>query len=462
MKSVRWYQSVTFRLVVVALLAAALIAPAVFIVQDRVVERARDRAVAEYVQASLEAEEAVTCIELQRRLSPPGRRAGRHRSPSNRDMPRLVFLDDDFASISPIPFEIPGELLAKLAKAGDWAAMDLDTRRHPIRAIVIQLDELVGCPYVVAVRPVAPDDARETLLLLVSIGTALAAGVGALVPGAWLARRIRQLAQRVEDSRHADRDVDIRMSGRDEIAALSRAFAGSRAELLESARQVQRSRETLEEHIAQTSHDLRTPLTVLQQRLHRVRSSTPDDDTKVALDAAMADVSYVSSLLGNLNIRSRLQESQMQGLKSESVDLCAMTERVTNRYQPLANARDVTLNFAVPENALTVNGDSTLLEQMVSNLLENAVKFVPGGGHVAVLLEVVEGGFAWLVRDSGLGIKPSHWTELRARGAKRGGDSIQSADGLGLQIAFEIADLHGFRMTSSYSEAGGFEIMVRG
>ncbi|MFQ5506391.1 MAG: sensor histidine kinase, partial [Planctomycetota bacterium] len=123
------------------------------------------------------------------------------------------------------------------------------------------------------------------------------------------------------------------------------------------------------------------------------------------------------------------------------------------------------LDYSVPEKALRVVGDVTLIEQAVSNVIHNAVRHNEPGGHVAVLLEEEgEGGFVLRNIDDGPGVTPeelSRMTELNFRGDRARSRSPEGL-GLGLHIAKDVAERHGFELTFAESEYGGLQVEFRG
>jgi signal transduction histidine kinase len=100
---------------------------------------------------------------------------------------------------------------------------------------------------------------------------------------------------------------------------------------------------------------------------------------------AVQEAHYMASLRRNLAAATKLEESSAPMVRSQ-VDLSALVERVVARHRPIARASDVELNFAVPDPPLVAQSDHTLLDQALSNLVDNAIRYNHAGGHVAVLL----------------------------------------------------------------------------
>ena len=145
----------------------------------------------------------------------------------------------------------------------------------------------------------------------------------------------------------------------------------------------------------------------------------------------------------------------------------------------MARQKDVEVGFAVPEEALVARADLTLVEQAVSNLVHNAVRYTPDGGHVAVLLDAAEAadssadrgldrdadrGFRLRVVDDGPGIAPEDLERLTQRDARA--DEARSrypeGQGIGLHIARQVAERHGWTLELGPSEHGGLEAVLAG
>lgn len=474
MSGVRWYRSAALRVAALALLAGLVVAPIVLIVQSRVLEHARDRGIAEYLQDLVDPAAPETCDELRSASQMRRRGAGRHGGPREELGPPVLVFDATFAGERRFLSAVPPRLRRKLEAGEQWASGNIDTPRGRARLIVAATLAGPDCAFVGTVRPIAREDGgRGAVLAAVSIGSALAAMLAAFLPSVSLVRRLRRLSRRVEAGGAPE---TYRMRGSDEIAMISEVFYRRSHELVQTQEALLRSQRSIEEHVAQTSHDLRTPMTVLQQRLYRAKSAA-DPESAAHIDAAMAEASYISSLLGNLNTIARLEALRPDEVHAGRVDLKGVIERVVQRYQPLANARGVSLAAGLPEEPLTTTGDATLVEQLVSNLLENSVKHVPASGNVAVVLEgaptvrsVSESAheasarsFLLSFRDTGSGPSDDEWRTAEAwqQTPESPGEHAHTGGGKGLQIAMRVAQLHGWSIRRRALD-DGFAIEVTG
>jgi signal transduction histidine kinase len=275
-------------------------------------------------------------------------------------------------------------------------------------------------------------------------------------------RRIRLLTEAVRQSAGDAYARPIASFGRDEIGELARAFDSAGREIRKQLEEKERREQALRDFLANTTHDVMLPLTVLQGHLSTLREHGAHDGDVVA--AAMDEAHYMASLMHNLAVAARLEVAEAK-LQPSSVDLGALALRVLARHRPIARERGVALDSATPPEPIHAMADVTLLEQALSNVTYNAVRYNRRGGHVAVILErTAVDRFSLRVIDDGPGIPASELSSLVERGA-RGDDARTRAPegkGLGLHIAYRAAELHGFQLILRASEYGGLDVELEG
>jgi signal transduction histidine kinase len=279
-------------------------------------------------------------------------------------------------------------------------------------------------------------------------------------------RRIRRLTEAVRHSASTSYAEPILLGGNDEIGELGQAFdAAGRtiASQLEARRQREKA---LREFVANTTHDVMIPLTVLQGHLITLRDGATAEGRidPSAIASAMDEAHYMASLVHNLATAARLEAVEAK-LQPTSVDVGALVARVVARHAPIARERRVSLDSASPPSPVHAWADLTLLEQAVSNITYNAVRYNRLGGHVAIVLEAVSPDrFSIRVIDDGPGIAPHELSKIVERGAR--GEAARTrapeGQGLGLHIAYRAAQLHGYHLGLGPSEYGGLEAKLEG
>ncbi|HVE88027.1 MAG TPA: ATP-binding protein, partial [Myxococcales bacterium] len=144
--------------------------------------------------------------------------------------------------------------------------------------------------------------------------------------------------------------------------------------------------------------------------------------------------------------------------------LGGVLRRAVARHQPVARRSQVSLEMAVPEEPVAVSGDVTLIEQALSNVIYNAVRYNRPEGHVAAVLERGGPGFEVRVIDDGPGIPDEERSRLLERHFRGNAARTRAPEGrgLGLSIALRVAELHGWALKLDRSEPGGLMVTLAG
>jgi signal transduction histidine kinase len=188
------------------------------------------------------------------------------------------------------------------------------------------------------------------------------------------------------------------------------------------------------------AHDLRGPLQRVRGRLETaLLSAKPGDATEVAVHAVLEDLERVQRTLAVL-----LQIAQSEaggGMPPERVDLSRMARELGELYAPEAQSRKLSLRVNA-EGAAHVNGHQQLLAQLLTNLLENSIKYVPAGGEVELVVQHQRDEVNVSITDNGPGIPAlSHATMLLPfRRLER--DAAMPGSGLGLSLVAAVVRLH--------------------
>jgi signal transduction histidine kinase len=293
-----------------------------------------------------------------------------------------------------------------------------------------------------------PVFAQSTILALALVLTSF-------LIAAPLVRRIRRLQQTVEGANVESLEFGDAVKQQDEIGDLARAFQDAGLRIRETIQALRMRDEALTEFVSNTTHDLAIPLTVLQHRLLRARQElAPTDPAHAHVDAALQESHYIGALVKNMGVAARLERTEEVVLHRQ--DLVELVERVYSRHQPIAQSRHIDFNVAVPDGKVEVMCDSTLTEQALSNLVQNAVQYVPEGGHVSILLEEVGSVWTVVVMDDGPGVPESMLASLGTRGARS--DDARNRNpggqGFGLNITRRVCDAHGWRLVFENSHPG--------
>ncbi|MGH7177518.1 MAG: hybrid sensor histidine kinase/response regulator [Tepidisphaeraceae bacterium] len=200
-----------------------------------------------------------------------------------------------------------------------------------------------------------------------------------------------------------------------------------------------------DEFLATLSHELRTPLNAILGWAQLLRSGRMSaTDVTQGLETIERNSRAQAQLIEDLLDMSRIISGKIR-LDVQRVDLVKVIEAAIGSVRPAADAREIRLQKVLDSRAGLVSGDPGRLQQIVWNLLTNAIKFTPKQGRVQVILERVESQVEITVNDTGQGIKPEFLPHVfeRFRQADASTTRVHSGLGLGLSIVRHLVEMHG-------------------
>lgn len=385
--------------------------------------------------------------------------------------PELFAYYPTFGSANVRATRFPDELRAKLEAGADRADMRVQIGERSGIRVAARMPWGEGpAALVLMTRWGSGPQWLTKNQLITAIALALGLAVAAFVSAGPVVRRVRRLTKEIRGSVAERYMTPVTVTGSDEIAELARGFNFAQATVQQQLRTVEEREEALRSFVANTTHDVMIPMTVLQGHLSTMTDpDRPADLT--AIKGAIDEVQYMTSLLQNLAVTATLEAGEDRFVVS-AVNLNALVERVVARHLPVAKQKQIEINHAVPEMPVIVQGDVTLLEQAVSNLVHNAVRYGDAGGHVVIVLrgssdtagasaEGIAPPNDWSLRviDDGPGIPEAELAAVTQRSFRSDEARSRHPDGqgLGLHIALEVARRHGFRLEFRRSEFGGLE-----
>lgn len=217
-----------------------------------------------------------------------------------------------------------------------------------------------------------------------------------------------------------------------------------------------------DEFLATLSHELRNPLAPLRNALHILRlAGTTGASSVPIMDMMERQVSHLVRLVDDLLEVSRISRGTFE-LRREHVEVAAIVRNALETSDPLIQAANHRVDLSLPEQAVWVEGDAVRLAQVLSNLLNNAVRYTPQGGVITVRVAREGDGVTIAVRDNGVGIAPEALPrifEMFNRGHRPNGET---GLGIGLALARRMAEMHGGTVTAHSDGAGhGSEFTVR-
>lgn len=354
--------------------------------------------------------------------------------------------------------DVSGRIVIPAPRAGSSAQVSSQQLR---RAVPIQVEgEIVG--YFLGREPppgannnFEPDRAQLNFLQRVN-QTLLLAALGAagisLIMGVLLARSLTHPLQELTHATRAvaqgDLALQVPVRSQDELGELAASFNRMNTQLA-------RARDQRRQMTADIAHDLRTPLSIIlghSEALHEgILPATPDTFYIIHDEAKR-----LSRLVEDLRTLSLAEAGELP-LSPRPVAAAALLERALIAYTPQAQKQAVTLTLQAPLDLPEVNVDPDRLAQVLDNLLNNALRFTPAGGQIALGAAAADQAVRLWVQDSGPGIPAADLENVfnrfyrgdKARQRQEGGS------GLGLAIAKSIVENHQGRIWATSAPGQG-------
>jgi PAS domain S-box-containing protein len=240
-----------------------------------------------------------------------------------------------------------------------------------------------------------------------------------------------------------------------------------RQSLLESERAARRDAEAAnrakDEFLATLSHELRTPLNAIVGWSHLLRTGQLDEAQRSrAVEVIDRNAKVQSQIVADVLDVSRIVMGKLR-LEVHPVELATVVEEALDTLRPAAAAKEIRIDAALAPGA-RVSGDPDRLQQVVWNLVSNAIKFTPAGGQIGVVVRLVDSHVEVVVEDTGAGIRPDFLPHVFERFRQSDSSSTRAHGGLGLGLALvrHIVELHGGTVAAaSGGEGHGATFTVR-
>jgi CheY-like chemotaxis protein len=211
-----------------------------------------------------------------------------------------------------------------------------------------------------------------------------------------------------------------------------------------------------DEFLAVLSHELRTPLNAIvgYSRLLRAGILSAEKAAR-GLDTLERNASWLTQIVEDVLDVSRIVSGKIR-LDVQPVELPIIVDNAVATVQPAADAKGVRIQTIIDPKVGPVSGDPGRLQQVVWNLMSNAVKFTPRNGRVQVRLERVSSHVEIVVSDTGVGIRPDFLPYVFERFRQADGGTTRKAGGLGLGLAIvrHIVEMHGGTVEASSTGEG--------
>ena len=389
------------------------------------------------------------------------------------DLPRPLRLPPDRGPSGPRFFTVTGQPLASLPTGTPWDPQTFpqSVQGQPLystRTLNGELVRIYSVPLrrdgrIIGVAQIAKPLSEEyaevrrvtrTLLTLIPLALLIAGGGGAFLTSRAL-RPVRQLTQAAGQIGAGDLSERLPVTGQDEMAELARTFNGMLGRLEEAFVRLTQAYEQQQRFTADASHELRTPLTTIKANTSLALLAPRTETDRRALEAIDKAADRTIRLVQDLLLLARADAGEMR--------LSRASLRVSDLLAEAAEmAPGLAITVEVSDPALAVSGDADALGRLMGNLIANAARHTPPGGHITLRGFAEDGEVHLQVADTGEGIPPEHLAHLGERfyrvDAARSG--AQGGTGLGLAICRSIAEAHGGVMTVESTVGTGTTVTV--
>jgi signal transduction histidine kinase len=292
------------------------------------------------------------------------------------------------------------------------------------------------------------------------IEAGLVALVAAIILAFWITRWVVAPLQHISRGAHAITTGDyqpIPLEGPSEVKELGQSFN-------DMSMRIQSSQKSQRDFIANVSHELKTPLTSIQGFAQAIQDGTANtpEALKQAGTIIYSEASRMFRMVMDLLDLARL-DSGIADLEHTPLDLAAILNNIVDKMTP--QARQAQVDLASKISAIPpILGDADRLSQVFTNLVDNAIKYTPAGGHVTVSAGQTDGKVEITVSDSGMGISPEDLPHIFERfyqtdKSRRGGRG--HGVGLGLAIAREIVLAHQGSMDVTSTPGQGSNFVIK-
>ncbi len=265
-----------------------------------------------------------------------------------------------------------------------------------------------------------------------------------------ISKPIVDIAKSVEAIRAGNLAIRIPIASHDEIGQLAQAVNELVEKLQADIVQLRKLEQVRSQFLGNVSHELRTPIFSIQGFLETLLDGAIDDPNvnRAFLEKAHSHALRLNTLLSDLIDISRIESGEMK-MSFRYFNLHDFLESVINELQPSAKQRNIYLRLdTTGREDLQVLGDRERLQQVLNNLIENAMKYNKPGGEVLVTYQLDDGHVRIAVTDTGIGIAQEHLSRVferfyridKERSRETGGT------GLGLAIVKHIVEAHGSKM----------------
>jgi signal transduction histidine kinase len=295
---------------------------------------------------------------------------------------------------------------------------------------------------------------------LAGAGAAILATLIGLLIGSRLASPLHQLSATAAEMGAGNLAIRSTVRSKDEIGVLANRFNQMAESLQTSFQQLESERDALRRFIADASHELRTPITALKNFNALLLGAAADDPAAQAefLAESEVQINRLEWITQNLLNLSRIDAGLVQ-LDRQERDVNELIQMATAPFKALTADKGIQLTIYPCDPPFKVNCDPARIELVLSNLLDNAIKYTPIGSQVEISAHQMDDHVQIWVQDSGPGILPEDLPHIFER-FYRGRNATGPGSGLGLSIVSSLVQAHGGKVWAENEQDQGARFIV--
>ena len=350
-------------------------------------------------------------------------------------------------------FDMQGNLIA----GNTNASMENDSTRLPVLSNGTQVGWLAMVPFQKAISAgdVRFYDAQVRARWVNGAASVLVAALISLLLTSTLLKRLKALTQFVHKLAQGDYSQRIASMNRDEVDRL----ASDISQLASKLENIEQNRRAF---MADISHELRTPLAVLKAELEAIQDGIRPMNL-ATLAPLQSEVQQLNKLVDDFYDLAVTQTGQFS-YEFENIDLRRIVQSAAANLLARAADGGLALQLIGAEEApVFIHGDESRLQQLMSNLLENAIRYTDAGGRIQVQIHESGGEAHVSIEDSAPGVEPEQRERLfdRFYRVEASRNRASGGSGLGLAICRNIVESHGGSIHAEASALGGLRIVIR-
>jgi signal transduction histidine kinase len=331
-----------------------------------------------------------------------------------------------------------------------------DDPRHPgeekvfSAAKILDGETLTGYLYIILAseeQAAVTDTLFDSYMLKMGVQMFIIALLVALILGLlaiwYLTKNLSNIIEKVRRFKEGDYDARIENANDKDLSVLSNTFNEMADTIVANMDELKSVEKLRRELIANVSHDLRTPLAIMQgfvETLLIKNDSLSVNERAHYLNIVLDSSDKLKALIAQLFEYSKLEAKQIEAQK-EAFFISDLVQDIFHKYQVLAQEKSISLEVDIPKNLPLVFADISLVDRVLQNLIDNALKFTPNNGTVRIVLQKMNESVEVKIADNGPGMSEEAQSAIFERYNKSQNQANLGA-GLGLAIVKKILELH--------------------